>query len=1068
MKKIFTTLLGIALLGSAEAQSGLVISEILAKPNGTESPYEYVELVATQSINFATTPYTVVVCTNGTATANGWKQGSDISYAFQISTGTVTAGQVVYVGGSSMLPLSNGGTALRSINTSTTNGDSFGNANTDGVFGNGGSNADGVAVFKGAASSLSGSTVPVDALFFGDDYGTAYKSSGSGYQLPVNDKYSGGKLLKTSYLAPDPGAGDLIKAVGAYNPSTNTWTTARSWSTTSTPTYNTTSVTLGGTTNVAPVVSITAPANNSTYTAPASITITASASDSDGSISKVEFYNGTTLLSSDASSPYSYAWTSVAAGTYSITAKAYDNLSATTTSSVITVTVSAAANQSPTVTLTAPVSGSTYTAPASVSITATAADADGTISKVEFYNGTMLLSSDASSPYSYTWASVAAGTYSITAKAYDNLSATTTSAVSTITVNAAAGNISPTVTLTAPVSGTIYTAPASVSITATAADSDGTISKVEFYNGTTLLSSDASSPYSYTWTSVAAGTYSITAKAYDNLSATTTSAVSTITVNAANQKPTIAFLPAASKLVNESSGYISCVKGDATDPVSVSGLDITVTDESLSTLTFTMTSSSSSVVAATGFAVTGTGANRKFIITPAGVGYTTITLNVTDNGGLSAATKISFSLAVSANFTTNTVSNSFHTGFADASASIAIDDNYMFVGDDETNLIGLYNRKLSGLPIYQFDPTSHLGLTDDLEVDIEAAFVSPTNPNRIYWFSSQGNSKKGNVKPDRDRVFATDIVGSGANATLSFVGYYQGLRAKIISWGDANGLNLSAAAADGEIPKEINGYNIEGAVMGPDNTTAYIGFRAPYVPAGTQNKALICPLLNFESWFNAGSPSGSPSFAVPIEISLGTRGIRDIEKNSSNQYVIVAGAYDATVNFALYSWNGQAATAPTLLSADLTGLSPEGIAIVPEVLSGVIQLHLISDDGSFIYYNDATEAKDLTQANYKKFISSYVSVDFGGSARFALNNATTAAPEALLFPNPTTSVITVNIPDGVEVPQTFVIINASGMTVKEITPVVSGQSATLDLSDLQPALYGVRAEGIQTMKVIKK
>jgi hypothetical protein len=405
------------------------------------------------------------------------------------------------------------------------------------------------------------------------------------------------------------------------------------------------------------------------------------------------------------------------------------------------------------------------------------------------------------------------------------------------------------VSITAPVNNAAYAAPASIAITATAADSDGSISKVEFYSGTTLLSSDGTSPYSFIWSSVAAGTYSITAKAYDNLSAVTTSSAASITVTATNQKPTISFLTTASTLINESSGYISSVKGDATDPVSVSGLDIAVTDESLSTLTFTMTSSSSSVVAATAFAVTGTGTNRKFIITPAGVGYTNITLTVKDNAGLAAATKISFSLAVSAKFTTNTVSNNYHTGIADASAAVVVDNDYIFVADDETNLIGLYNRSVSGLPIYQFDPTSHLGLTDDLEVDIEAAFISPTNPNRIYWFSSQGNSKKGNVKPDRDRVFATDIVGSGANATLSFVGYYKGLRSKIISWGDANGLNLSAAAADGEIPKEINGYNIEGAVMGPDNTTAYIGFRAPYVPAGTQNKALICPLLNFEEAF---------------------------------------------------------------------------------------------------------------------------------------------------------------------------------------------------------------------------
>lgn len=46
--------------------------------------------------------------------------------------------------------------------------------------------------------------------------------------------------------------------------------------------------------NPTPTVSITSPADGSTFTAPASISITASASDTDGSVAKVEFFNGTT------------------------------------------------------------------------------------------------------------------------------------------------------------------------------------------------------------------------------------------------------------------------------------------------------------------------------------------------------------------------------------------------------------------------------------------------------------------------------------------------------------------------------------------------------------------------------------------------------------------------------------------------------------------------------------------------------------------------------------------------------------------------------------------------------
>ncbi|BAY63876.1 CHU large protein [Calothrix brevissima NIES-22] len=206
---------------------GLLISEILANPNGSDSPFEYVELIATQSIDFSVTPYSVVFANNGTATANGWIAGGAITYGFNITSGTVKAGDVVYVGGSSMTPT---GTKLRTINTGTTAGDRFGSANSGGVLGNGGSNADAVAVFAADINTITNSTVPVDALFFGTGAGTAVVSNGTaGYELPVSDRYSGGKLQNNSFLVGDPAADQVITATGTYDPSTNTFTTPRTW-----------------------------------------------------------------------------------------------------------------------------------------------------------------------------------------------------------------------------------------------------------------------------------------------------------------------------------------------------------------------------------------------------------------------------------------------------------------------------------------------------------------------------------------------------------------------------------------------------------------------------------------------------------------------------------------------------------------------------------------------------------------------------------------------------------------------------------------------------------------------
>ncbi len=86
-------------------------------------------------------------------------------------------------------------------------------------------------------------------------------------------------------------------------------------------------------------ITITAPLNNAIYTAPASITINADASTSNGTITKVEFYNGTTKLGEDAVAPYSYTWANVAAGTYSITAVGTTSTASKMTSAVIAVKV---------------------------------------------------------------------------------------------------------------------------------------------------------------------------------------------------------------------------------------------------------------------------------------------------------------------------------------------------------------------------------------------------------------------------------------------------------------------------------------------------------------------------------------------------------------------------------------------------------------------------------------------------------------------------------------------------------------------------------------------------------
>jgi len=91
-------------------------------------------------------------------------------------------------------------------------------------------------------------------------------------------------------------------------------------------------------------------------------------------------------------------------------------------------------NKPPTVSLTAPANGSTYTLPAQIPLAATAADSDGTVTKVDFYDGDQLISTDTSAPYTGTLTSAAAGDHSITARATDNRGATAVSAPAMVKV----------------------------------------------------------------------------------------------------------------------------------------------------------------------------------------------------------------------------------------------------------------------------------------------------------------------------------------------------------------------------------------------------------------------------------------------------------------------------------------------------------------------------------------------------------------------------------------------------------------------------------------------------------
>jgi len=77
--------------------------------------------------------------------------------------------------------------------------------------------------------------------------------------------------------------------------------------------------------NNPPAVTITNPVNGAVFAAPANITIQASASDSDGTVTNVQFLIGSTVLTNKATAPFSVVTNNLAAGSYTLSAVASDN-----------------------------------------------------------------------------------------------------------------------------------------------------------------------------------------------------------------------------------------------------------------------------------------------------------------------------------------------------------------------------------------------------------------------------------------------------------------------------------------------------------------------------------------------------------------------------------------------------------------------------------------------------------------------------------------------------------------------------------------------------------------------
>ena len=196
--------------------------------------------------------------------------------------------------------------------------------------------------------------------------------------------------------------------------------------------------------NAVPAVTIYYPTNGSKFTAPTNIDLVAIASESNGAIASVEFFaNGSSLgmatnnpISVQPANIYRLSWINPLPGSYELKAKATDTNGVTTVSTAVNVTIlsNTPPNLPPTISILSPANNSVFYGPTNISIAVQASDNDGQVSRVYFFKGSQVLGGSTVAPFSFIWTNAQPGAYGITARAFDNLNASSTSAPVYITI----------------------------------------------------------------------------------------------------------------------------------------------------------------------------------------------------------------------------------------------------------------------------------------------------------------------------------------------------------------------------------------------------------------------------------------------------------------------------------------------------------------------------------------------------------------------------------------------------------------------------------------------------------
>lgn len=253
---------------------------------------------------------------------------------------------------------------------------------------------------------------------------------------------------------------------------------------------------------LAPKVAITSPVTKVVLLEPGVLSAAANASDRDGVVKRVEFYLSGVLVGLADKAPYTLALKPVPAGKYLLTARAIDNSGLSSTSAPVKVVVRHVVEY-----------GNNFFDPDSLRIrpgesvlfvhregrhTVTGTGAEAFCGSGEVDSCLVTFRNAGTFPYRCLFhSSPSSGMIGVVN--VENFS-----------------NAVPEVSLTSPSNGTRFTQGSTINLVANAFDADGSVTNVQFLVGKKVVARDGTAPYGATLSNVAAGKYTLSARAFDD------------------------------------------------------------------------------------------------------------------------------------------------------------------------------------------------------------------------------------------------------------------------------------------------------------------------------------------------------------------------------------------------------------------------------------------------------------------------------------------------------------------------------------------------------------------------